>query len=367
MSVKKTGIASIGIHFPSLSMTVEELAKLRHVDPNKFMVGLGCSKIALCPENYNIVDLATEAARRALSRWKGDLSNIALIAVGTESAIDMSRPLSAWVADNLNLKGAVRSYEVKHACYGGTLAVRQACEWRMSGVAKGKAALVIAADIAMYAQGDPGEPTQGAGAVALIIDEPLIAEIEPDSYPWSEPAFDFWRPNGEKFPRVAGQLSLECYQKAATQCFRALIAGRDPEEVLNQYHALCFHVPFPKMVRKAFFSACQALGWDDEKIEKIYSAKIEPTMAWNKLSGNAYTASLWIAVANTLCGLESGKLITAFSYGSGFGAELLTLKAGPLAQEGKWAEDIKKDLEERKDIDAEEYEELRSGANEKAR
>lgn len=360
MSIIKTGIASLGLHFPSLSMSVEELAKLRNVDPNKYTVGLGCRSIALCPENYGIAELATEAAKRALSRWSGDLDKIAIIAVGTESAIDMSRPTSAWVAENLGLKGAIRSYEVKHACYGGTVAIRQASEWKLSGVAQGKAALVIAADIASYEQGDPGEPTQGAGAVAFIIDEPLIAEIEPISYPWSEPAFDFWRPQGERYPRVAGQLSLECYQKAATECFRALIANRVPDDVFNEYCALCFHVPFPKMVKKAFYAACQSLGWSDEKIEKIYVEKVEPTMAWNRVTGNAYTASLWISVANALRGLKQGQRITAFSYGSGFGAELLTLNAGPLAEEGKWAQDFEKDMKQRKEIGAKEYDEMRN-------
>jgi len=56
---------------------------------------------------------------------------------------------------------AVRSYEVKHACYGGTLAVKQAAEWRLSGAAGDQAALVVAADVALYEQGDPSEPTQG--------------------------------------------------------------------------------------------------------------------------------------------------------------------------------------------------------------
>src|SRR5579883_428149 len=114
MKNQKVGIASLGLHFPQLAMSMEELAKLRHVDPNKFLTGLGCDKMALCPEGYNIVDLAADAAQRALSRWNGDLKDIAMIATGTESAIDMSRPLSAWVAEKLGLQGNIRSYEVKH-------------------------------------------------------------------------------------------------------------------------------------------------------------------------------------------------------------------------------------------------------------
>ncbi|STX29722.1 Polyketide biosynthesis 3-hydroxy-3 -methylglutaryl-ACP synthase pksG [Legionella beliardensis] len=355
------GIASIGLHIPSLALNVEELAKLRNVDPDKYTIGLGCQAMALCPEDYGIVELATEAARRALSRWEGDLEKIAIIAVGTESAIDMSRPLSAWVADNLGLKGAVRSYEVKHACYGGTLAIRQALEWKLADILPYKAALVIAADIALYEEGNPGEPTQGAGAVALIIDEPNIAEIDANSYVWSEPAFDFWRPEGEAYPHVQGQYSLECYQRAATECFRAMINSTDKnaEETLKEFKALCFHVPFPKMVKKAFSSACHAIGWDDEKIEWFFSNKIAHTMAWNTTSGNAYTASLWISVANALCGLEQGEKITAFSYGSGFGSELLILTAGPLAKACAWQEDFAADLEKREYIDVERYQQLR--------
>ena len=45
------------------------------------------------------------------------------------------------------------------------------------------------ADIALSAEGDPGEPPQGAGAVALIVDGASVATVEPTSYPFSEPAF----------------------------------------------------------------------------------------------------------------------------------------------------------------------------------
>jgi hydroxymethylglutaryl-CoA synthase len=355
-----TGIASIGLALPPLAMEMTELARLRGVDPEKYTIGLGCQQMALCPPGFGVVDLAAEAARRALARWDGDLDRIGLIAVGSESALDMSRPLSAWVADRLGLRGAVRSYEVKHACYGGTLALRQATEWRLSGAARGKAALVIAADVALYAESDPGEPTQGAGAVAMIVEEPRVAAIATDSYPYSEPAFDFWRPVGESFPRVEGPLSLDCYKRAAERCFQALVGADDPETALARFAALCFHVPFPKMVRKAVIQVGESFGWEPERIEALFRDKVDPTMGWSRRCGNAYTASLWIAVAEALCGLAEGAEIVAFSYGSGFGAELLVLEAGPSAQKGAWAEDVEKDLAARRLVDAAEYRRLRS-------
>ncbi len=374
------GIAAVGISLPPLAMKMAELAKLRGVEAEKLTLGLGCGEMALCPAGFGVVDLAVEAGRRALARWGGDPRRIGLLAVGTESALDMSRPLSAWVADRLGLSGAVRSYEVKHACYGGTLALRQALEWRWSGAAgldqfgaagldrfgaagsnEPRAALVIAADVALYAEGDPGEPTQGAGAVAFVIDGPSVAAVDRVSYPWSEPVFDFWRPVGEAHPRVDGPLSLECYKRGAVRCFEALVAGGDPEEVLAPFRALCFHVPFPKMVKKAVVAVGEAFGWAPERIETLYRERVVPSMGWNVRVGNSYTASLWLSVAQALAGRAPGERITAFSYGSGFGTELLVLAAGEAAFAGAWAEDVERDLAARREIDGGEYARLRQG------
>lgn len=360
-SDRRTGIASIGLNFPPVSMPVEELAALRGVDPDKYTKGLGCKEMSLCTQEYGVVEMASEAARRAIDRWGGDPAKIGLLAVGTETAVDMSRPLSAWVADRLGLRGAVRSYEVKHACYGGTLAVRQAAEWRMSGAGEDRAAVVVAVDEALYEPGDPGEPTQGAGAVAMVIDEPRVASIQPRSFPWSEPEFDFWRPVGESYPRVDGPLSLDCYKRAAANCFKAMVRDRDPDLVMAGLEAICFHVPFPKMVKKAVVRIGELFAWDAERIDRFFAEKVNPTMLWNQLCGNAYTASLWISVASALRGLSVGKRIAAFSYGSGFGAELLVLEAGPGAAAGTWAADVDLDFASRKRIDRQAYDRSRLG------
>ena len=363
MSETRAGIASIGLQLPPLFMPVTQLAELRSVDPNKYTKGLGCTDIALCPSGHDAVSLAAGASRRALSRWKGSRKDIGLIAVGTESAKDMSRPLSAWVAEELGLSGLIRSYEVKHACYGGTLALRQALEWKWSGAARGKAALVIASDVALYSLGDPGEPTQGAGAVAMIIDEPDVAAISPASHPFSSPAFDFWRPVGDSFPSVDGQLSLDCYKRAVIECFTSLIGERDARSVLSDYRAMCFHVPFPKMVKKAVMYLGEQLGFSEADTEELYRAKVADTLEWNSLTGNAYTASLWISVARALVGLPEGTPLTAFSYGSGYGAELLEIAAGPEAMSAAWAADVEEDLSQRTPVDMRGYEALRGHAN----
>ncbi|STX50790.1 Polyketide biosynthesis 3-hydroxy-3 -methylglutaryl-ACP synthase pksG [Legionella busanensis] len=360
MSSKNIGITAVGLHFPSLAMEVKELAKLRRIDPEKFTLGLGCREFSLCSQYENIADLAVKAAQKALAHWPKSPYDIGMVVVGTESSLDMSRPVSAWVAEQLHLSGMIRSYEVKHACYGGTLAIKQAVEWKLSGAGGKKAALVIAADISLYEPQSNAEPTQGAGAVAFIIDEdPQIAEIDLLSYPWSRPVFDFWRPINEKYPQVNGELSLECYKEAVLNCFNLLIKDIGINALEFEFDAHCFHVPFPKMVKKAVFHLLQHQGWNNEKIELYFKEKIESTMEWNQLSGNCYTASLWLAVTKALSQLKPKQKLSAFSYGSGYGAELLTLTAGPQVNSPYWIAETEKIFHERKKVSATEYQLLR--------
>lgn len=346
------GIESIGIKLSSRFIPAKVIARLQDVPEDKITIGLGCQTIGLCGDSENVVSLSVEAAKRALARWEGDKSNIGLVVVGTESSLDESRPLSAWVADQLGLKGAVRSYEVKHACYGGTVALRQAVEWIASGASQGKVALVIAADVCSYAPGHPAEPTQGAGAIAMIIGRDLLAHIDLISYPYSEPTFDFWRPTGHDFPTVDGPVSLDAYGRAVEEVYRAYFKDH-PDKSLKQFQALSFHTPFPKMVTKAFHRLCDTLGIPQEHVPELLETRVLPYLVWNSQIGNSYTASVWISVAQALHTLKNGDKLAAFSYGSGFGAELLTLTNR--SHTSPWAQDVLRDFESRQEITQDQY------------
>jgi len=346
------GIEALGIKIPSYAMHAKEIAKLHGIPEEKVTVGLACHMIGLCLDNETVVDLAVGAAERALKDWGGDPKNIGLIAVGTESSVDESRPLSAWVADRLDLKGMIRSYEVKHACYGGTVALRQALEWKAATQNDDKVALVIAADICNYEPGHPAEPTQGGGAVAFIVGRDDICSIDIRSYAYSEPVFDFWRPTGNDFPQVDGPESLKAYFKAVESCYQAFFEDQ-PGVSIDDFYALCFHTPFPKMVFKALKHLATTLNYSEEKYHHILNKKVLPFMAWNREVGNAYTASLWMNAAHALHHAKAGEKIACFSYGSGFGSELLTITRthGPAS----WGDDIKADLAERKIISLNDY------------
>ena len=60
-----------------------------------------------------------------------------------------------------------------NACYGGTAALLGACDWIESASWDGRGAIVVAADVAVYAKG-PARPTGGCGAVAMLIGDACL-------------------------------------------------------------------------------------------------------------------------------------------------------------------------------------------------
>lgn len=354
--VQGVGIEAIGISLPSLGLDLDELALLRGVESNKYKLGLGCQKMSLCESNQEVIDLAVRAAKRCLANWEGDKANIDLIAVGTETPLDKSRPFSAWVAEALDLTAHVRSYEVKHACYGGTLAIMQAAERYLARQENDKYALVIAIDAALYEPASAGESTQGAAAIAFIIGKPIIAKINITSVSYSKPVFDFWKPMDEDYPRVDGKYSLDCYIEACKQCFTKFFATKKVN--LADYEALCFHTPFPAMVKKAFLSLGEIFNSNESEMVKLYEIKVDKYLDWNRITGNSYTASLWLAVSNALTKIKPKDKFLAFSYGSGCGAELIEFEVVDNTQQ-HWVENFSADIKNTRYLNKEEYQQLR--------
>ena len=67
--------------------------------------------------------------------------------------------------------GLCQGVDCINACYGGTAALLNAVDWVESAAWDGRLAVVVAADVAVYAPG-PARPTGGCGAVALLIGMP---------------------------------------------------------------------------------------------------------------------------------------------------------------------------------------------------
>src|SRR2546428_2917450 len=90
-----------------------------------------------------------------------------------------------------------------------------AADWVRAGGGRPRRALVIAADIARYALGSRGEPTQGAGAVAMLVGpEPRALVLGEETGTYADNVYDFWRPIGRREALVDGKYSVECYLAA---------------------------------------------------------------------------------------------------------------------------------------------------------
>lgn len=71
----------------------------------------------------------------------------------------------------------IEGIDSKNACYGGTAALFNCVNWVESKSWDGRYAIMVAGDIAVYAEGS-ARPVGGAGAVAVLVgpDAPLVFE-----------------------------------------------------------------------------------------------------------------------------------------------------------------------------------------------
>ncbi|MBX3202070.1 MAG: hydroxymethylglutaryl-CoA synthase [Labilithrix sp.] len=325
-SSSTVGIDAIAIATPRAYLDLVDLAAARDVPSDKYTKGLGAIRMAIAGRHEDPVTLATDAASRLFARGGVDASRIGYVAVGTETGIDHSKPVASYVHGLLGLPAACRVFDTKHACFGGTAALMGAVEWIASGAARGRSALVVCSDIARYALGSPGEPTQGAGAVALLVTErPRLLELEVGhTGTYARDVHDFWRPLSRRDALVDGHYSVSCYLDAVAGAFGA---WRD-EDVRRGGGALArtaYHVPYVKMAKKADrHRAIACEGLDEAAAESRFAREVGPSLAFAAEVGNVYTGSLYMALAALLhaeAGVLEGERVGLFSYGSGCVAE----------------------------------------------
>jgi hydroxymethylglutaryl-CoA synthase len=259
-----------------------------------------------------------------------------------------------------------RVFETKHACYGGTAALMMALDWIRSGSARGQKALIICSDIARYGLKTAGEPTQGAGAVALLVSEaPRLLALEPElSGQHSVDVHDFWRPLFSKDAFVDGHYSVQCYLDAVTGAY-GHFREKSPGVKADDFAAIAYHVPYGKMAKKAH-RALRALEGDPNP-DASFEAQVGSSLTLPSQVGNLYTGSLYLALASTLATSAQaldGQKVGLFSYGSGSCAEFFVGTVTPGAQARVKALDLPALLGRRQVLTLEAYEALMNAREE---
>lgn len=347
----KIGIDKMAFATTSEYIDLTELAKVRGVDPNKYLIGIGQSEQAVLPPTQDIVTLGAAAADKMLN--ERDRERIATVIVATESGIDNSKASAIYIKRLLNLDDYVRTVEVKEACYSATAAIQFARGQVALEPEKEKAVLVIAADVARYGLKTAGEVTQGAGAVAMLITaEPRILAIERTSVAYSQDVMDFWRPLYATEAMVDGKYSTNVYIDFFKHTLNRYEKLTDRK--LDDFGAIAFHLPFTKMGKKALEAV---LGERDDQTAWRLRKALLASQNYSRRVGNLYTGSLYLSLMSLLQNdpdLKAGERIGLFSYGSGAEGEFYSGILQPGYQEQ--LSNVAGDLSERQLISIAAYE-----------
>jgi hydroxymethylglutaryl-CoA synthase len=270
MATRTIGLSGLSVYLPPYRVDLErwcdwtgaEWEKIRHV------VGTG---FRLLGPQQSIYTMAANAVLRLIKHYDIDPGKVRYLALGTESSTDNS-------AGAIIIKGMVdkalkglgfpplsRNCEVpefKHACLGGIYGLKNALRF-LSVDGDDSVAIVVCADKALYERGSSGEPTQGAGAVAMLLTrEPSIASIDLSQSGTASDyrGVDFRKPlinrNGTgaspefvDIPVYNGKYSTSCYVDEMQRALEDMYRKRKIKAIdhLHALEAVFMHRPYQRM------------------------------------------------------------------------------------------------------------------------
>ena len=354
----KVGLESIDFYTSHYYLDLKDIAENRDIPVSKYYVGIGQEKMATPPPDEDVVTLAANAVYAALRNI--DKQKIDTVMFSTESGIDQSKAAGIYIHHLLELDSHCRVFELKQACYSGAAAIQMAVPYIMAN--PDRKILIVASDIARYGLGAAGEPTQGAGAVAMVLSaEPRILAFHPESGLFTEDVMDFWRPNFRDEALVDGKFSVKMYIKALLESWQqySSISGRQYQDIAK----FCYHLPFTKMGEKAHMQLAKQYAGNDFPEEAVH-AQIADSLVYNRIVGNTYTASLFLALLSMLENTPddlSGKNVGLFSYGSGCVGEFFSGEVLPGYKQYLHGQEHSQFLADRQALNYQEYSDFYSG------
>lgn len=365
--MKKVGIDSISFYVPNIYLSIEELSASRDLEFEKLNKGLGLNKMSIPDIDEDPATFAANALIDLIEKNNINLKSIGRIYMGTESALDSSKPTCTYATELVEKyfepkygKRCLKNCDVSDitfACIGGVDALQNSLDWVSNN--HGKKAIVVCSDLSKYELNSTGEYTQGAGAVALLVSEdPSIISInnqwgvatksEKDFFKprrtfhkkelineiikklelnFSETEFElalkdsiFWNNNNEKIeiykeePVFDGQYSNECYEDRMNEALENFNSYKKTD-FLNHWDHIIFHLPYAYHGRRIIFNNWLEWTKNDKKLEKLVN-EIGPESGpeWTK---KAYKSSAYKNFINEkimpgeLASSEIGNMYTA--------------------------------------------------------
>ena len=305
------GIVGYGAYLPRYRIKAETIAQQWGSDPEAIKRGLLLNEKTVPAQDEDTITISVEAAKSAIKRAGINPQEIGAVYIGSESHPYAVKPSGTILIDALGIGPDVHVASYEFACKAGSEAMYVAYSHVKAG--EMKYALGIGADTSQGAPGDALEYSASAGGAAFIMGkEKVIAEIL-FTHSFTTDTPDFWRREGEFYPRHAGRFTGEpAYFKHILGAGRALLekSKLSPKD----FKYAVFHMPngkFPQEVGKK-------LGFTKEQLETGW---IVPWM------GNTYSGSSPTGLAAILDEASPGDLIFMVSFGSGAGSDGFIFKA----------------------------------------
>lgn len=315
------GISAFANYLPAYQVSLdswcnwtgEQWDKIRHV------VG---SSFRMVAANENANTMAATAVLRLIRQNNIDPTRIRFLALGTESSTDNAAGaivVKGMVNDGLAKHGlpplhrACEVPEFKHACLGGIYAMKAAARF-LAFDGQDHQAIVVSSDVAEYQRGSSGEPTQGAGAVAMLLEanpKMLSLQLQQAGSSSDYRGVDFRKPISRfadqqanafgqlnDFPVFNGKYSTNCYIDEVLAAMRELFSKIDeqPSKFLRRMAGVFLHRPYQRMAETglimSYLLALAMGGADDQQELATYAAQagVDPTPLNQELTTNPLIA-----------------------------------------------------------------------------
>lgn len=298
-SHKPIGVSGLAAYVPPYRVWLQDWCDWTGQPWPKIESVVGRSFRVRGPE-HSVYTMAATAVMRLIDQYDVDPRRVKFLGLGTESSSDNSagaiivkgmldRALEA--SGRPPLSRSCEVPEFKHACLGGVYGMKGAIRHLALDGAGGQA-IVVCADIAEYARGTSGEPTQGAGAVAMLLEEnPTLAIVDliGSGSASDYRIMDFRKPmvrfkeqnaNGthhvQDFPVFNGKYSTTCYVDETVHALDDMYEKRklNPADYLRSLNTVFMHRPYRRMPETGWaISWLFALGRgsdDDRKLLASY-------------------------------------------------------------------------------------------------
>ncbi len=225
------GIVGYGAYIPRKRIKTEEIARQWGKNPETIRRGLLLEEKSVPGIDEDTITISVAAGRSALDRAGIDPARIGAVYVGSESHPYAVKPSGTVVAEALGIGPEVHIADFEFACKAGTEAMFVALGLVEAG--RVEYALAVGADTSQGAPNDALEFSASAGGAAFIFgrDASLVDVVETYNYTTDTP--DFWRREGEFYPRHGGRFTGEpAYFKHVLGASRGILDRPDDGEHL---------------------------------------------------------------------------------------------------------------------------------------